>query len=140
MRFSIPKDPIYYIVNVGGDDMRNPANKHLGIEIDPELHYKLKYAAKYEERSGNGQILYLIENAYGNLKRPMARYPSVLKIPMEIIKAPEFYTRELSYFICLIYFRFQVRSLLFPEGWSPYGLSWPWLRPRNPSKGWNQIF
>ena len=40
--------------------MRNPNNKHLGIEIDPELHYKLKYIAKYEGRSGNGQILYLI--------------------------------------------------------------------------------
>lgn len=36
--------------------MRNKNNKHLGIEIDPELHY----IAKYEGRSGNGQILYLI--------------------------------------------------------------------------------
>lgn len=35
-------------------------NKHLGIEIDPELHRKLHYIAKYEGRSGNGQILYLI--------------------------------------------------------------------------------
>lgn len=40
--------------------MRNKKNKHLGIEIDPELHYKLHYIAKYEGRSGNGQILYLI--------------------------------------------------------------------------------
>lgn len=40
--------------------MRNPKNKHLGIEIDPELHYKLHYIAKYEGRSANGQILYLI--------------------------------------------------------------------------------
>lgn len=40
--------------------MRNKNNKHLGIEIDPELHYKLHYIAKYEGRSGNGQILYLI--------------------------------------------------------------------------------
>lgn len=43
-----------------GDGMRNKNNKHLGIEIDPELHYKLHYIAKYEGRSGNGQILYLI--------------------------------------------------------------------------------
>ncbi|MCO7136327.1 hypothetical protein NIF40_02120 [[Clostridium] leptum] len=35
-------------------------NKHLGIEVDPELHYKLHYIAKYEGRSANGQILYLI--------------------------------------------------------------------------------
>ena len=40
--------------------MRNKKNKHLGIEVDPELHYKLRYIAKYEGRSGNGQILYLI--------------------------------------------------------------------------------
>ncbi len=40
--------------------MRNKNNKHLGIEIDPELHYKLHYIAKYEGRSANRQILYLI--------------------------------------------------------------------------------
>lgn len=39
--------------------MRNN-NKHLGIEINPELHHKLHYIAKYEGRSANGQILYLI--------------------------------------------------------------------------------
>lgn len=40
--------------------MRNKNNKHLGIEIDPELHRKLHYISKYEGRSANGQILYLI--------------------------------------------------------------------------------
>lgn len=40
--------------------MRNKNNKHLGIEIEPELHAKLKYIAKYEDRSINGQVLYLI--------------------------------------------------------------------------------
>lgn len=40
--------------------MRNKQNKYLGIEIDPELHYKLHYISKYEGRSANGQILYLI--------------------------------------------------------------------------------
>lgn len=40
--------------------MRNKNNKHLGIEIDPELHQKLRYIAKYEDRSINGQILYLV--------------------------------------------------------------------------------
>ena len=34
--------------------------KHLGIRIDNELHYKLHYIAKYEGRSANGHILYLI--------------------------------------------------------------------------------
>ena len=40
--------------------MRNKKNKHLGIEVDPELHRKLHYIARYEGRSGNGQILHLI--------------------------------------------------------------------------------
>lgn len=40
--------------------MRNKENKHLGIEIDPVLHRKLKYVAEYEGRSINGQILYLV--------------------------------------------------------------------------------
>ena len=40
--------------------MRNKKNKHLGIEVDPELHFKLRYIAKYEGRSANGQILHLI--------------------------------------------------------------------------------
>lgn len=43
--------------------MRNKKNKHLGIEIDPVLHYKLFYISKYYGRSGNGQILYLIRQA-----------------------------------------------------------------------------
>ncbi len=40
--------------------MRNKNNKHLGLEIEPELHRKLHYIAKYEGRSANGQVLYLI--------------------------------------------------------------------------------
>ena len=43
--------------------MRNKNNKHLGIEIDPELHYKLHYISKYEGRSANGEILFLIRRA-----------------------------------------------------------------------------
>lgn len=37
-------------------------DKHLGIRIDRELHYKLHYISKYEGRSANGQILYLIRS------------------------------------------------------------------------------
>ncbi len=36
-------------------------DKHLGIRIDRELHFKLHYISKYEGRSANGQILYLIQ-------------------------------------------------------------------------------
>ncbi|MBO5913385.1 MAG: hypothetical protein J6Q76_07930 [Clostridia bacterium] len=55
--------------------MRNKENKHLGIEINKEMHYKLHYIAKYEGRSGNGQILYLVnecirkfETEHGQIK------------------------------------------------------------------------
>ena len=58
--------------------MRNKNNKHLGIEIDPELHYKLHYISKYYGRSANGQILYLIrqeikafEQSEGQIEMPI---------------------------------------------------------------------
>ena len=35
-------------------------SKHLGIVIDPELHYKLHYVTKYEGRSANSQNLFLL--------------------------------------------------------------------------------
>ncbi|MBQ2664530.1 MAG: hypothetical protein IJP94_04035 [Clostridia bacterium] len=34
--------------------------KHLGLVISNELHYKLKYIAEYDGRSLNGQVIYLI--------------------------------------------------------------------------------
>lgn len=43
--------------------MRNKKNKHIGIEIDPVLHYKLHYLSRYEGRSANGEILYLVRKA-----------------------------------------------------------------------------
>jgi hypothetical protein len=57
--------------------MRNKNNKHLGIEIDPEFHYKLHYISKYYGRYANGEILYLIrleikafEEAEGKIEIP----------------------------------------------------------------------
>ncbi len=49
--------------------MRNKKNKHLGLEIDPELHYKLHYICKYEGRSANGQILYLLRRCIQEFER-----------------------------------------------------------------------
>ena len=60
--------------------MRNKKNKHLGIEIDPELHYKLHYISKFEGRSANGQILYLIRKCIKEFE----------KIDGEIIVPEEF--------------------------------------------------
>ena len=60
--------------------MRNKNNKHLGIEIDPKLHYKLKYVAKYEGRSGNAQILYLIRNCIKNFEEEV----EIIELPDEL--------------------------------------------------------
>ena len=59
--------------------MRNKTNKHLGLEIDPELHRKLKYVAEYEGRSINGQILYLVRQCVKQFEKenePIAPEPS----------------------------------------------------------------
>ena len=49
--------------------MRNKKNKHLGIEVDPVLHYKLHHIAKYYGRSANGEILYLIRQGIKAFER-----------------------------------------------------------------------
>lgn len=38
-------------------------DKHLGLRIDNEIHYKLHYISKYEGRSANGEVIYLIRQA-----------------------------------------------------------------------------
>ena len=50
--------------------------KHLGLRIDMETHIKLKSLAKFEGRSINGELLYLIRQAiithehnYGKLEK-----------------------------------------------------------------------
>ena len=59
--------------------MRNKNNKHLGIEIDPELHHKLHYISKYYGRSANGEILYLIRQAIKEFEKTegVIEYPPV---------------------------------------------------------------
>ena len=59
--------------------MRNKNNKHLGLEIDPELHYKLHYISKYEGRSANGQVVYLIRNCIKDFERR----EGVIEIPVD---------------------------------------------------------
>lgn len=62
--------------------MRDKNNKHLGLEIDPELHYKLKYIAKYEGRSGNAQVLYLIRKCVREFEETVEE----INIPEELNK------------------------------------------------------
>ena len=46
-----------------------PANKHLGIRVEDDLHYKLSYIAEYEGRSINGQVLYLINRCIRDFEK-----------------------------------------------------------------------
>jgi hypothetical protein len=44
-----------------GDEIMKDGLRHIGIRIqDADLHYKLNYIARYEGRSANSQILFLI--------------------------------------------------------------------------------
>lgn len=38
-------------------------DKHLGLRIDHELHYKLHCISRYDGRSANGEVIYLIRQA-----------------------------------------------------------------------------
>lgn len=48
-----------YKYNILGESSMEK-DKHLGIRIDQDMHFKLHYISKYEGRSANGQVLYLI--------------------------------------------------------------------------------
>ncbi len=57
--------------------------KHLGLFIDQEMHYKLKFIADYDGRSVSGQIMYLIkryivafERKHGKIEVPTEEQPT----------------------------------------------------------------
>ncbi|WP_343252433.1 hypothetical protein [Ligaoa zhengdingensis] len=49
--------------------------KHLGLIIDSETHYKLRYIAKYEGRSGNRQVLYFIREGIRSFEGEHGKIP-----------------------------------------------------------------
>jgi hypothetical protein len=62
-------------------------DKHLGIRIDRELHYKLHFISSYEGRSANGEILYLVRQAimefeekHGKIDLPESDSPGKIRI------------------------------------------------------------
>ena len=63
--------------------MRNKNNKHLGIEVEPELHHKIRYIAKYEGRSINGQILYVLRQFIKDFEQREGVIPSETKEEMK---------------------------------------------------------
>mgnify|MGYP001218961194 CR=1 FL=1 len=44
-------------------------DKHLGLHIDRELHYKLQYVSKYDGRSVSGEVLYLLRRYIADFER-----------------------------------------------------------------------
>ncbi len=42
--------------------MPNKDIRYIGVRVVPEVHDKLRYIAKYEGRTINGQAYYLIQN------------------------------------------------------------------------------
>ena len=40
--------------------IKKDKDKHLGLRIDSDTHFKLQFIAQYEGRSINGEVLYLI--------------------------------------------------------------------------------
>lgn len=54
--------------------MQKEKIKHIGLRVEPEIHQKIRYIAKYEGRTINGQTLYLVlscirefENKHGEI-------------------------------------------------------------------------
>lgn len=43
--------------------------KHLGLRIDEETHYKLKYISEYEGRSINKQVIYLVQKCIRDFEK-----------------------------------------------------------------------
>ena len=51
------------------DIAKKEKDKHLGLRIDTELHYKLHYISQYEGRSANGEVIYLIRKAIEDFEK-----------------------------------------------------------------------
>lgn len=54
-------------------------SKHLGLFIDPEMHYKLKYVADYDGRSISGEIMYLLKRYITSFEKKHGK----IEIPQE---------------------------------------------------------
>lgn len=55
-------------------------NKHLGLRIDGETHYKLKYIAEYDGRSINKQVIHLIHKCI----REFEKENGTIEVPKEV--------------------------------------------------------
>jgi len=74
--------------------------KHPGIEVDPELHY----IARYEDRSGNGQIIYLIRQCIREFEERQG--PKIRRMEGDAMRLP-FITQNPSAATAWLPFRFR---------------------------------
>ena len=51
------------------DIQKKEKDKPLGLRINSELHYKLHYISRYEGRSANGEVIYLIRKAIEDFEK-----------------------------------------------------------------------
>ncbi|WP_343252434.1 hypothetical protein [Ligaoa zhengdingensis] len=50
-------------------------DKHIGLRIDDETHYKIFYIADYEGRSGSGQILHAMRKCIREFEAEHGKIP-----------------------------------------------------------------
>lgn len=104
--------------------MRNKENKHLGLEIEPDLHAKLKYIAKYDDRSINGEIVYLIKQAVRKFENENGKIDTEQEQSVLAKPAPIFYYRLISFknliILQLLPVLFQARCYMKLRGIRPY--------------------
>ena len=55
--------------------MAKSDTKHLGLRIDAQTHYKLRYVAQYDGRSCNGEALYLLRRYIEDFERQHGPIP-----------------------------------------------------------------
>ena len=59
----------------GREKMAKDDTKHLGLRIDAQTHYKLRYLARYDGRSCNGEVLYLLRRYIEDFEREHGTIP-----------------------------------------------------------------
>ena len=52
---------------------KHEKDKHLGLRIDSDLHYKLHFISEYDGRSANGEVIYLIRKRIEEFEKEHGR-------------------------------------------------------------------
>ena len=52
---------------------KHEKDKHLGLRIDSDLHYKLHFISEYDGRSANGEVIFLIRKRIEEFEKEHGR-------------------------------------------------------------------